>query len=53
MSCQQVTACDGINITKSYVVLKMDCEFIALQRGSSLASSLGSEAVVKLILLLG
>lgn len=53
MSCQQVTVCDAINITKGYVVLKMDCEFIALQRESSLAASLGSEAVIKLVLLLG
>lgn len=53
MSCQQVTVSYAINIIKGYVVLKMDCEFIALRRESSLAASWGAEAVIKLVLLLG
>lgn len=53
MSCKQVIVCEAINIAKGYVVLKMNCEFIALQRESSSACSLGSEAVIKLRLLLG
>ena len=53
MSCQQVTVCDAINIIKGYVVLKMGCEFIALPSESSLASSWGSEAVIKLVVVLG
>lgn len=32
MSCEQVTVCEAINIAEGYVVLKMNSEFIALQR---------------------
>lgn len=32
MSCKQVTVCEAINIAKGYVVVEMNCEFIALQR---------------------
>lgn len=53
MPCQQVTECEAINIAEGYVALKMNCAFIALQEESSSASSLGSEAVVKLVLLWG
>lgn len=51
ISCEQVAVCEAINIAKGYVVLKMNCEFIALQMESS-SASLGSEAVIKLALLL-
>lgn len=52
-SWEQVTVCEAINIAEGYVVLKMNSEFIALQRESSSGSVLGSEAVMKLVLLLG
>lgn len=52
MAYEQVTACEAISIAKGYVVLKMNCEFIALQMESS-SASLGSEAVIILALLLG
>lgn len=53
MSCKQATVCGAISIAKGYVVFKMNCEFIALQGESSSACSLGSEAVIKLGMLLG